>query len=290
MNAEDALLRLGGATSEAVVGVLHMLAGEAAVTPGPVTLVPEGASPLEGVNLPAVATDVSYVDGVTGGNVMAFPLAAARRLANAMMGMPPEGDGEEPLSELELSAVGEAMNQMMSAAAMATTEFVGEEVEIAPPRTLVLEEVTQAREFCETTPYAVSAALTVFGVPCRLVQLVPNAFVVRMTRALKQVSEVHEGEPLRAALVDVPVRLWAELGRSRMPMARFVALPPGDVLELDREAEDPIDLYVNGMRFAAGRLLVTDEGELAIRIDAVVGLESDFIPNQRQDHQLKEAA
>jgi hypothetical protein len=43
------------------------------------------------------------------------------------------------------------------------------------------------------------------------------------------------------------------------------------VLELDRKADDPVDLYVNGLRFASGRLVLTDEGEWALRLEEVAG-------------------
>ena len=54
------------------------------------------------------------------------------------------------------------------------------------------------------------------------------------------------------------MRVWAELGRARMPSAQIVGLPAGAVVELDRQADEPIDLYVNGRRFATGRLVVVD--------------------------------
>ena len=57
-----------------------------------------------------------------------------------------------------------------------------------------------------------------------------------------------------------------------MPSGRIVALPSGAVVELDREVEAPIDLYADGMRFATGRLLVTDDGGLAVRIESVLGV------------------
>ncbi len=97
---------------------------------------------------------------------------------------------------------------------------------------------------------------TVCRVPCLLVQLVPNAFIVRMTRALDGLTESHDDAPLGDALRDVRVRVWAELGRARMPSGRLVALPSGAVVELDRAVEAPIDLYADGMCFATGRLLV----------------------------------
>lgn len=70
-------------------------------------------------------------------------------------------------------------------------------------------------------------------------------------------------------LGDVGVRVWAELGRVTMPMRRAVSLPPGAVVDLDRALEDPIDLYVNGRRFATGRLVTIDGAEWAIQIDTV---------------------
>ena len=45
-----------------------------------------------------------------------------------MMGMDPNDVADEPISELELSAAGEAMNQMMSASAAATGTVLGHEV------------------------------------------------------------------------------------------------------------------------------------------------------------------
>jgi flagellar motor switch protein FliM len=82
------------------------------------------------------------------------------------------------------------------------------------------------------------------------------------------------GEPdeaLRGALGQVPVRVWAELGRARLPLADVVALGVGAVVELDRRLEDPIDLYVNGLRLGHGELEIVDE-EWAVRVDAVTGL------------------
>jgi flagellar motor switch protein FliN/FliY len=256
VNAEQALLRLGASTSEAVQGVLQMFSPDG-VSPGSVRVVPPDQSPFSDATFPAIAADVSYVDGVTGGNVMVIGLEGARRLAAAMMGMDPmsvEAGGE--LSELEFSAVGEAMNQMMSAAAMATSKVLDEEVEIAPPDVRQLADADDG------------------GAPCLLVQLVPNAFIVRMTRALDEMTESHDDAPLGDALRDISVRVWAELGRTRMPSGRIVALPTGAVVELDRAVEAPIDLYADGMRFATGRLMIADDGGLAVRVESILGASS----------------
>jgi flagellar motor switch protein FliN/FliY len=278
MNAEQALLRLGSSTSEAVQGVLQMFS-PGGVSPGTVRVVPPDESPFAEAMFPAIAADVSYVDGVTGGNVMVIGIEGARRLAAAMMGVDPnEVDAGGELSELEFSAVGEAMNQMMSAAAMATSKVLDEEVEIAPPDVRQVDDAGAGGASWEHPGHATAVTFSFCGAPCLLVQLVPNAFIVRMTRALDEMTESHDDAPLGDALRDISVRVWAELGRTRMPSGRIVALPSGAVVELDRAVEAPIDLYADGMRFATGRLLVTEDGGLAVRVETVLGVSTPAAP------------
>jgi flagellar motor switch protein FliN len=282
MSTEDALIKLGESTAEAAAGLLEMFA-PGRVELGGVAVVPGDANPLEGLSVPAVATSVSYVDGVTGGNVLVLPLEGARLLAAAMMGMEqPEEPDAPALSELELSAVAEAANQMMAGAAGSTSSVLGTEVEISPPETRTFAAVSEAAGAYVHTPHAVRISFTVCGEPCRLVQLVPNAFVVRMTRALDELDAVvHDPAPRGDAeassrapasgpsLAGIPVRVWAELGRTQMPSADLVGLPSGAVVELDRQADEPIDLYVNGTLFATGRLMVVDGTDWAVRIETV---------------------
>jgi flagellar motor switch protein FliN/FliY len=283
MNVDDALIRLGESTSEAVAGILQMFAGDAA-QPGPVAIVTNGGDPLQALPTPAVAASVSYVDGVTGGNVFVMPLRGARALAAAMMGEEPPEDEADDLSELELSAVGEAMNQMMAAAANATSGVLGTEVEIAPPDTRVLTSLETALQGHDDAAHVTSGVFTVFGQPCRLVQLVPNAFVMRMTKALDELGAEYLGDQgpadadaaagLDESLRGIDVRVWAELGRRRMPIGSLVGMPAGGVVELDREADEPVDLFVNGLRFASGRLVVSEGGEWAVQIESLVRSET----------------
>jgi flagellar motor switch protein FliN len=285
---DDALTRLGESTSEAISGVLEMFA-PGKIHPGDVTVVSADRNPMESLPVPAVATSVSYVDGVTGANVFVMTLDGARKLAAAMMGMEEPEDPEAPeLSELELSAVSEAMNQMMASAAIAISSVLGTEVEIGTPETRMFTDAAEALDAYPQTPHAVRASLSVCGEPCRLLQLVPNAFVVRMSSALDELgAEVAPAaEPAAAgassaatstpvgpgipSLAGIPVRVWAELGRAQMPSAQVVGMPSGAVVELNRSADEPIDLYVNGRRFATGRLMVVDGTDWAVRIETVL--------------------
>jgi flagellar motor switch protein FliM len=72
-----------------------------------------------------------------------------------------------------------------------------------------------------------------------------------------------------ARMMDVSVRVWAELGRTTLPLGQALELAPGTVVELDQGAESPIELFVNGTRFAHGTLLDAN-GEWAVQIDALV--------------------
>jgi flagellar motor switch protein FliN len=308
-STDEALLKLGQSTGEAVSGVLEMFApGQVSV--GGVDIVAADHHPLEGISVPAVLTNVSYIDGVTGGNLFAMSLTGARKLAAAMMGMEAEESSEE-LSELELSAVAEAMNQMMASGALAISEVLGTEVEIGVPETKSFASAEAAVAEYERTPHAVRVVITVCGEQCRLVQLVPNAFVVRMTRALDELGAEYadggsaatgsvaaapgpaDGDIASPVLAGIPVRVWAELGRASMPSAQIVGLPPGAVVELDRQADEPIDIFVNGMRFASGRLIVVDGSDWAVRIETIFDLPNAQLatsPNPNPDTNPQEVA
>lgn len=279
----DALLRLGASTAEAVGQVLETFV-PGAVERGEVSVLAEGTSPFASLAPGAVATSVSYVDGVTGANIFVLPPAGARNLATAM-GMPaPEAEEDSTgLSELELSAVAEAANQMMAAAATAIGGVLGQEIEISPPDTRVLTKPAAATEIYGAAPHVISTTFLISGESCRLIQLVPSAFVVRMARAMDEQTAVQAAgagvlrgageEPgLKGVLGDIRLRVWAELGRTQMPLGRALALPLGAVVDLDRPADAPVDLYVNGVRFASGHLVIND-AEWAVALDELIAPE-----------------
>ncbi|HEX6458457.1 MAG TPA: FliM/FliN family flagellar motor switch protein [Thermoleophilaceae bacterium] len=82
-------------------------------------------------------------------------------------------------------------------------------------------------------------------------------------------------DELAAHLLDVNVRLWAELGRARLPLAQTVALGTGAIVDLDKEPDEELDVLVNGMPFAKGKLLLVD-GEWAIRLERIVATPGAF--------------
>ena len=70
-------------------------------------------------------------------------------------------------------------------------------------------------------------------------------------------------------LLDVDVRLWAELGRAKLALGNAVSLGTGAIVDLDKEPEEALDVYVNGRLFAKARLLLVD-GEWAVRLEQIV--------------------
>jgi flagellar motor switch protein FliN/FliY len=81
---------------------------------------------------------------------------------------------------------------------------------------------------------------------------------------------VEELEP--ATLLDMPLRVWAEIGRARMPAAFVVGMPQGAIVDLDCSPDAPADLFVNGRHFGTGRLILVD-GEWALKVETLTGDE-----------------
>ncbi|MFM1945412.1 MAG: hypothetical protein RI897_4394 [Verrucomicrobiota bacterium] len=60
-------------------------------------------------------------------------------------------------------------------------------------------------------------------------------------------------------LMDVPVRITVELGSCMMPMKDVLQLASGSVVQLDKIADAPVDLFVNQKRIARGEVVVVEE-------------------------------
>ncbi|MEO6436588.1 MAG: flagellar motor switch protein FliN [Tepidisphaeraceae bacterium] len=70
------------------------------------------------------------------------------------------------------------------------------------------------------------------------------------------------------ALRDVELTVKIELGRARMRIEDVLRLDDGAVVELDRRAEDPVDIYVSDRLVARGEVVVL-HGKLAVRLTEV---------------------
>lgn len=90
-----------------------------------------------------------------------------------------------------------------------------------------------------------------------------------------QLPELGAGTPGAATprelrlLADIPVEVAVELGKVKLPLKDLLGLTPGSVFELDRGADAPVDVLVNGRLVARGEVVVID-GELGVRVTGVV--------------------
>jgi flagellar motor switch/type III secretory pathway protein FliN len=91
-----------------------------------------------------------------------------------------------------------------------------------------------------------------------------------LERARAHVDRASENPEGKAILRSIFVRVWAELGRTHIPLRGAVELAPGAVVELDQMAEAPVELFVNGLCFANGSLLVTADGSWGVQVAELV--------------------
>jgi flagellar motor switch protein FliN/FliY len=74
-------------------------------------------------------------------------------------------------------------------------------------------------------------------------------------------------------LLDLRVQLTVELGSCQMAMRDVLQLASGSVVQLDKAADSPVDLLVNGKRFARGEVVVVDD-RFGIRITEIIASPS----------------
>ena len=81
---------------------------------------------------PCVFLQISYTSGLDGNNVLVLKERDVKIITDLMMGGP-GNVSDEPIGELHLSAIGEAMNQMMGSAATSMSSMLGKKIDISPP-------------------------------------------------------------------------------------------------------------------------------------------------------------
>ena len=82
-------------------------------------------------------------------------------------------------------------------------------------------------------------------------------------------SQPAAGDVNLEVILDVPVTLSMEVGRTRVPIRNLLQLNQGSVVELDRAAGEPLDVFVNGTLIAHGEVVVVNE-RFGIRLTDVV--------------------
>lgn len=79
-----------------------------------------------------------------------------------------------------------------------------------------------------------------------------------------------ESPPNLNLVLDVPVSLTIELGSAQLPMREVLQLNVGSVVQLDKPADGPVELSVNGKLIARGEVVVVED-RFGVKISEVLG-------------------
>jgi flagellar motor switch protein FliN/FliY len=294
---------------------------------------------------PHVAVHVVYVDGFEGINSLVIKTRDAQVIADLMLGG--EGKpGDEELNDIHISAVQEAMNQMMGSSATSMSTIFNRFVNISPPGIDILD--VASGEGVNNLPadqilIKISFRLTIGDlIDSTIMQLLPIQFAKDMVNMLingtEQVEQIieetaaaiqapehsaaaptlqqpaapnqygvpgqglptstpgyepnqqygmpqHYGNQLNRnvniqpvqfsnlksgtfgavdqnnlnLLMDIPLKVTVELGRTQKQIKDILEMSQGSIIELDKLAGEPVDILVNNKLIAKGEVVVIDE-------------------------------
>ena len=148
--------------------------------------------------LPFVAIDVSYKTGLEGSNILILKTDDAKIITDLMMGK--DGfDTNRELTELDLSAVSEAMNQMMGSTATSLSKMFMKKIDIEPPKAIeitFIEGQNKIDLFRSSLPIIKISFKMVVGelIDSNIMQLVPIDFGKNMVENLMCSSDIYDKE------------------------------------------------------------------------------------------------
>lgn len=373
---KDLLGEIGNISMGSASTALYQLINQQVNITTPVVSVTTLKEIKEGFETPNIVLDIEYIAGIVGRNILIIKTYDGLVISNLMMG----GDGKvtdvHELSELEISAVSEAMNQMIGSAATSMATMFGRKVDISPPTSKVVTDdlVPISDSIPEDQPIVkVSFKMTIGDiVDSNIMQIFPietaKNIVAIMTgedsgdkndeqqpekpkeepivnkeihtqpeqqmqqnvsepqmqyeqpqmqmqqqqyapqqqmqgygqpqmqsymqqpqmygggqvQQYAQPVEVHQAafEPLTPQnsvppiknidlIMDVPLDISVVLGRTKKSIQDILNLGAGSLIELDKLAEEPVEILVNGKQIALGEVVVVDEN-FGVRITSIV--------------------
>ena len=317
----DALAEVGNISMGAAAAALSTLLNHKVWITVPEVITTTQAAVREKYPIPCLVIHVRYMNGLEGTNLLVIKESDAAIIASLMMGE----DGSSPpevLTDLHVSAVTEAMNQMMGSSATAMSDMFGTRIDISPPDVEQLDLTDSGDELPILEPVVqVSFRIQVEGLlDSEMLQLTELGFAKDMVRRLMEgadyvgveippaadiaASEVAAAEwesdqsrgttlaepyswssaaleghgfshalgdlgNLNIALIqDIPVRVRAILGRSRLPIETILRLGPGSIVELDTLDGEPIEVLANDTLIAKGEVVVVGE-QFGVRITEI---------------------
>lgn len=304
---------------------------------------------------PCVFIRIAYTMGLDGSNILVLKEKDVKVITDLMMG----GDGlntDGELGELHLSAISEAMNQMMGSAATSLSSMLNKKIDISPPIADLIDLQDNVDEgsidqFLTGQFVKISFKMEIGDlVDSEIMQLYPFSFAREMCEGVSKNMEMEsesimndapqqagqtpqqnaqntqtaqqpmnnnsqmgaapmmnqqmaQGQPMMAQqqnfatqpvnvqpaqfqsfstgnlgnyspeniglIMDVPLRVTVELGRTTKSISDILDFSPGKIIELDKLAGEPIDILVNGKNVARGEVVVIEEN-FGVRITEII--------------------
>ncbi|MFC4387408.1 flagellar motor switch phosphatase FliY [Gracilibacillus marinus] len=346
---EDALGEIGNISFGSSATTLSTLLNQKVEITTPTISVIEKGELHEEFPVPYVGVEVKYTEGFTGANLFILESKDAAIIADLMLG----GSGDvstTELSEIHLSAVQEAMNQMMGTSATSMSTIFNKKVDISPPYTSIMdvteEETNRSLDTNEDALIKVSFQLKIGTlIDSKIMQLLPISFAKDLVDQLlnasvdediptkspdtsqpsdkdsslsneeevrpqysqesqetvvtrpKQPRNLGQSSPQNSdvhvadfetfgeiqlpkeekrnldLLMDIPLKVTVELGRTKRTVKEILELSSGSIVELDKLAGEPVDILVNQKLIAKGEVVVIDEN-FGVRVTDIVSKET----------------
>ncbi|AYE33452.1 flagellar motor switch phosphatase FliY [Clostridium septicum] len=288
----------------------------------------------EGFDYPTIILDVEYVTGIIGRNILIMKITDAAVIANLMMGGNGEVDSIE-LSDIEVSAVQEAMNQMIGSAATSMATMFAREVNISPPHSKIWraleesisdsidekEEIVRVCFDLKIGELLESNIMQILPIPTakKIVSIMMGEEIEKFNNVEAKIEDIKAEEiaesnlqqdisssrveeaimskeinvnqptievnkasfvPLESKkigeanknidlILDVPLNISVVLGRTKKSIKDILSLSTGSLIELDKLAEEPVEVLINGKQIAHGEVVVIDES-FGVRITSIV--------------------
>ena len=286
---------------------------------------------------PCVFIQIKYTRGLDGTNILVLRDHDVKIITDLMLG----GDGtntDGELGELHLSAISEAMNQMMGSASTSLSTMLDETIDISPPESSLID-LTEYHRGADVAPFLGGTFVKIafrmqIGdlVDSTIMQLYPIEFAKSIvnnflhqngdepaaptpapapqtasqpmyqqetsqpaqTYIPPQMSTPQQAAPQQnvniqpaqfqtlsndyagaagsqniGLIMDVPLEVTVELGRTTKSISEILDFAPGTIIELDRIAGEPIDVLVNGKFVARGEVVVIEES-FGVRVTEII--------------------
>lgn len=179
---------------------------------------------------PCVMLQISYKEGLAGNNVLILRENDVKIITDLMMGGPGNADPDEPLTELHLSAIGEAMNQMMGSAATSLSSMFNRKIDISPPIANLVETYNELDdnlpEFLSNHFVMVAFKMQIGDlIDSEIMQLYPKEFAQELLNMFMPSAEPEQPQASQEAPAPAPQQQEAPVQQAAPAQDMTQAMP-----------------------------------------------------------------